>query len=152
MQTLKRPVSAETFPRRRIAFSGATAAAEVVYNGRRLYNFASNDYLAFAQRPELVAAMEREARRSGVASSGSVYMCGYSELHRELESELAAVTGRERAIVFSSGYLANLGAVTALCGRDDFICADRYIHASLVDAIRLSGPLCPPYTPGCRRP
>ena len=65
-------------------------------------------------------------------------MCGYSELHEQLECELAELTGRDQAILFSSGYMANIGAVTSLCDSASYICADRCIHASLIDAMLLS--------------
>ncbi|MGV0005887.1 MAG: aminotransferase class I/II-fold pyridoxal phosphate-dependent enzyme [Candidatus Porifericomitaceae bacterium WSBS_2022_MAG_OTU9] len=124
--------------RKRKKLGGATASAEVVLGGRSLHNFASNDYLGLSQRPEIAEAMAEAAREYGVASGGSTYMCGYSELHEQLEHELAKATKQERAIFFSSGYLANIAAVTSLCGKGDYICADRLVHASLIDAILLS--------------
>ena len=124
--------------RRRTALGGATASAEVSKGGAPLHNFASNDYLGLSQRPEVTEAMLKAAGEHGAASGGSPYMCGYSEPHQQLEQELAELTGRDKALLFSSGYMANIGTVTSLCDASSHICADRNVHASLIDAILLS--------------
>ncbi len=103
-----------------------------------LLDLASNDYLGLARHPEVVEAAGDAARRFGAGSTGSRLVTGTTALHLELEQALAARTGAESALVFSSGYLANLGAVTALAGPDTLVVSDRANHASLIDACRLS--------------
>jgi len=111
---------------------------EVVVDGRRLLAFCSNDYLGLANDPRVVLAMQEAAARYGVGSGASHLVCGHSRPHHELEEALAEATGRERALLFSSGYAANLGVVTALLGPGDAIFEDRLNHASLLDAGLLS--------------
>jgi len=101
-------------------------------------NFCSNDYLGLAADPRLAEAMERGASRYGVGAGASHMVVGHMTVHRELEERLAEFTGAARALLFSSGYMANLGLVTALAGRDTLVVADRLNHASLVDAGILS--------------
>ncbi|HET7329835.1 MAG TPA: aminotransferase class I/II-fold pyridoxal phosphate-dependent enzyme, partial [Dyella sp.] len=108
-------------------------------NGRRLLAFCTNDYLGLAHDPRLVAALKKAADASGVGSGSAHLICGHRREHAELEEALAAWTGRERALLFSTGYMANLGAVTALVGRGDALFQDRLNHASLLDAGLLSG-------------
>jgi 8-amino-7-oxononanoate synthase len=103
-----------------------------------LVDLAGNDYLGLSTDPRLVEAAVAATRRWGTGSTGSRLVTGTTELHVELEEELAALTGRESALVFSSGYLANLGAVTGLADRDTLVVSDAHVHASLVDACRLS--------------
>lgn len=108
-------------------------------NGRTLLNFCSNDYLGLANDSRMIAALQRGARQYGVGSGASQLVCGHSSAHAALEQELAAFTDRERALVFSSGYLANLSLETAFCsGRNDIIVQDRLCHASLIDGALLS--------------
>lgn len=113
--------------------------AEVVVDGRRYLNFCSNDYLGLANHPQVVAAFRQAAADFGVGSGASHLVCGHSRLHHALEERLAALTGRPRALLFSTGYMANLGVITALLGKGDFIFEDRLNHASLIDAGLLSG-------------
>jgi 8-amino-7-oxononanoate synthase len=101
-------------------------------------DLASNDYLGLARDPRVVAAGVAALRAWGAGSTGSRLVTGSTRLHAELEEALAAFTGREAALVFSSGYTANLGAVTALSGRGALVVSDVAAHASLVDAARLS--------------
>lgn len=108
-------------------------------DGRALLSFCGNDYLGLANHPRLVESLRRAAVRYGVGSGASHLLVGHSSAHRELEEALAEHTGRERALLFSSGYLANLGAITALVGTGDRIFQDRLNHASLLDGGRLSG-------------
>lgn len=114
-------------------------AAQVRLAGRTLVNFSSNDYLGLAADPRLAAALTDAARRWGVGGGASQLVSGHSAPHRALEDAIAAYTGRARAVLFSSGYLANLGVATTLLRRGDAIFMDRLSHASLVDAARLSG-------------
>lgn len=113
--------------------------ALVVVEGRPLVNFCSNDYLGLASHPEVVEALRAGAARYGVGAGAAHLVCGHGRAHQALEEELAEFTGRERALLFSSGYLANLGVVSALAGRRDTIFADRLNHASLLDGARLAG-------------
>jgi 8-amino-7-oxononanoate synthase len=101
-------------------------------------DLASNDYLGMARDPRVVEAACDAARTWGVGSTGSRLVTGSTELHAELEAELASFCGVDAALVFSSGYTANLGAVTALSGPDALVVSDAGNHASLVDACRLS--------------
>jgi 8-amino-7-oxononanoate synthase len=111
----------------------------VVVDGREFLLFCSNDYLGLANHPQLVAAMQHAAQTYGVGGGASHLVCGHSALHHRLEERLAEVTGRDRALLFSTGYMANLGTVTALMGKGDHILEDRLNHASLLDAGLLSG-------------
>jgi 8-amino-7-oxononanoate synthase len=112
--------------------------AEVLIDGQRFLNFASNDYLGLANHPQLIAWLQEAGAQYGVGSAASALMSGYAEPHARLEAEIAEFTGRERALVFSSGYLANLGVLSALARRRDWVFADRLNHASLVDAAVLA--------------
>jgi 8-amino-7-oxononanoate synthase len=103
-----------------------------------MLGFCSNDYLGLANHPEIIAAMQRGADEYGVGAGASHLVTGHSEAHHALEEELAEFTGRPRALLFSSGYMANQGVITALLGRNDTIYEDRLNHASLIDAALLS--------------
>ncbi len=105
---------------------------------RRLLNFSSNDYLGLASHPRLAHAQARATERYGLGSGGSPLVSGYTREHRSLEDALARFTGRDRALVFSSGYHANLGLVSSLARRGDLLFEDRLNHASLIDAARLA--------------
>lgn len=113
--------------------------AEVTIGGRRLVNFSSNDYLGLANDARLSEAMAAAARQYGAGSGASALISGYGPLHQELEAGLARFLGREAALLFPSGYHANLAVLTALAGRGDRIVQDRLCHASLIDGARLSG-------------
>ena len=125
------------YRRRRILDSPQGAIIEM--DGRKLVNLCSNDYLGLANHPDVVAAFCRAARDFGVGSGSSHLVCGHGRAHHQLEDELAAFAGRDRALLFSTGYMANLGVISALGGRGDTIFEDRLNHASLLDAARLSG-------------
>ncbi|AGP53187.1 8-amino-7-oxononanoate synthase [Streptomyces rapamycinicus] len=103
-----------------------------------LLDLASNDYLGLARHPEVTAAAAVAAHRWGAGSTGSRLVTGSTELHTTLERELAEFCGFEAALVFSSGYAANLAAVSALSGRDALVVSDADNHASLIDGCRLS--------------
>ncbi|TAN52056.1 MAG: 8-amino-7-oxononanoate synthase [Methylococcaceae bacterium] len=107
--------------------------------GREFLNFCSNDYLGLANHPDVVQAFKRGVDHWGVGGGASHLVCGHTRAHHALEEELAAFVGRERALLFSTGYMANLGVITALLGRGDSVLEDRFNHASLVDGGRLSG-------------
>ncbi|NGN62851.1 8-amino-7-oxononanoate synthase [Streptomyces sp. A7024] len=103
-----------------------------------LLDLAGNDYLGLSAHPEVTGAAAEAARRWGAGATGSRLVSGTTQLHAELEAELAAFTGFEAALVFSSGYAANLAAVTALTGRGSLVVSDAGNHASLIDGCRLS--------------
>jgi 8-amino-7-oxononanoate synthase len=113
--------------------------AEVAIDGQRYIAFCSNDYLGLANHPAVIAALARGAERYGVGSGASHLISGHSRAHQELEDALAAYTGRPRALLFSTGYMANLGVLGALAQRGDRFFADRLSHASLIDAVQLAG-------------
>lgn len=107
--------------------------------GRELVNFCSNDYLGLARDPRLTAALTASAKTFGVGSGAAHLVTGHSIEHQRLEVALAELTGRESALLFSTGYMANLGILTALIGRGGLVLEDRLNHASLIDGALLSG-------------
>ena len=107
-------------------------------DGRALISFCSNDYLGLATDPVLIEAACTGAHTWGVGSGASHLVSGHLAPHAALEEALAAFTGFTRALLFSTGYMANLGIVPALVGRGDAIFADKLNHASLIDAVQLS--------------
>jgi 8-amino-7-oxononanoate synthase len=104
-----------------------------------LVNFCSNDYLGLKDHPEVTRAFIAAAERYGVGSGASHLVTGHGPEHEALEEELAACTGREKALVFSTGYMANLGVIGALADQSSIIASDKLNHASLIDGCRLSG-------------
>ncbi|CAI8764183.1 MULTISPECIES: 8-amino-7-oxononanoate synthase [Pseudomonas] len=112
---------------------------EVVVDGQPLLAFCSNDYLGLANHPQVIAAWRAGAERWGVGGGASHLVIGHSSPHHAVEEALAELTGRPRALLFSTGYMANLGALTALVGQGDTVLQDRLNHASLLDAGLLSG-------------
>lgn len=102
-------------------------------------DLASNDYLGLATDTRVISAAAAAAGVWGAGATGSRLVTGSTALHQDLESELASFVGASSALVFSSGYLANIGAITALSDKDTLIVSDALNHASLIDAIRLTG-------------
>lgn len=128
---------------RRVRRTADTACdARMTVDGREIVGFASNDYLGLAAHPALVAAFAEGAQRYGSGSGGSHLLGGHSRAHATLEDELAAFSGgfsdAPRALYFSTGYMANLAAMTALTGKGATIFSDALNHASLIDGMRLS--------------
>jgi len=117
--------------------SGSRVTA--IIDGRQLVDFSSNDYLGLARHPAVAAAMSESAERCGSGSGASHLVTGHGAEHARLEEELAAFTGRERALLFSTGYMANLAVMTTLAGRGETVLLDRLSHASLIDGGLLSG-------------
>lgn len=113
--------------------------AIVELEGRRVINFASNDYLGLAGNQRLIEASIAATQKYGTGSTGSRLLSGHRQLHQDLESKIAEFKQTEDALVFSSGYLANLGTITALVGVKDLILADQYNHSSLKNGAKLSG-------------
>lgn len=118
--------------------AGLTRALQVRKADEETLDLASNDYLGLSAHPAVRRAAADAAMRWGAGSTGSRLVTGTTALHRELETELADACGVEAALVFSSGYAANLAAVTALTGPDTLIISDRHDHASLIDGCRLA--------------
>jgi 8-amino-7-oxononanoate synthase len=125
------------YRKRRILSSPQSAS--VCFSGRQLLNFCSNDYLGLANHPDVISAFQSAANRFGVGSGASHLVSGHSSAHHELEEALAAFTGRQRALLFSTGYMANVGVLNALAGKGDGVFEDRLNHASLIDGGLLSG-------------
>ncbi|MGH1430340.1 MAG: 8-amino-7-oxononanoate synthase [Neptuniibacter sp.] len=111
----------------------------VKVDGREYLAFCSNDYLGLANHPDLISSFQQAANIYGVGGGASHLVNGHSHAHHELEEALAEFTGRPRALLFSTGYMANLGAVNALLDKQDAVFQDRINHASLLDAGLLSG-------------
>ena len=114
-------------------------SATVVLAGQEVINFASNDYLGLTGDKRLIAAATAAIAEFGTGSTGSRLLSGHRELHRDLEEAIAFTKQTEDALVFSSGYLANLGTITALVGKRDLILSDQYNHSSLKNGAILSG-------------
>jgi len=112
---------------------------EIIIDGKKNLNFCSNDYLGLANHPQVIAAFKQAVDKYGVGSGSAHLICGHSTAHHALEEELAAFTQRDRALLFSTGYMANLGVISALVGKGDSVLEDRLNHASLLDGGLLSG-------------
>ncbi|MEN7432432.1 8-amino-7-oxononanoate synthase [Chromobacterium sp. TRC.1.1.SA] len=111
---------------------------DVVIDGEEYLSFASNDYLGLADHPSLVRALQQGADRWGAGSGASHLLTGHTLAHQQAEEELARFVGREAALLFGSGYAANLAVLTSLVGRGDAVFADKLNHASLNDGCLLS--------------
>jgi 8-amino-7-oxononanoate synthase len=116
--------------------SGCSSTLSV--EGRSLINFCSNDYLGLASHPDISLALKQAADLYGTGSGASHLVSGHSVVHQKLEEQLAEYTGRPRTLLFSTGYMANMGAINALVGRRDLVLQDQLNHASLLDGGRLS--------------
>jgi len=123
---------------RRLVAVGSAAGPRIDVGGRTVLQFASNNYLGLAADPRVREAAVRAIERWGWGAGASRLLAGHTDAHAALEADLAAFKGTEAALVFPSGYMANLGAMTALVGRGDLVACDRENHASIYDAIRLS--------------
>jgi 8-amino-7-oxononanoate synthase len=117
----------------------AARGVHVTIDGRELTNFCSNDYLGLAQDRRIIKALQEAANESGVGSVASHLVCGHRREHAQLEEALCEWTGRDATILFSSGWLANLGAMQALLDHHGICVQDRLNHASLLDAARFAG-------------
>jgi 8-amino-7-oxononanoate synthase len=121
------------------------AGAVMEWQGQPVVNFASNDYLGLAGDSRLAAAAIAAIHTYGTGSTGSRLLSGHREIHQRLERAIANWKGTEDAIVFSAGYLANLGTISALVGTRDLILSDQYNHSSLIKGSQLSGAQIKPY-------
>ena len=135
-QELDKRHQQQLYRRRRVI--GQCRAAELELDGRVLLNFSSNDYLGLAGHPKVAAAMQQGISQWGVGSGAAHLVTGHTAAHHALEEELAEFTGYPRALLFSTGYMANQGVITALLGRGDSLFEDRLNHASLIDGGLLS--------------
>jgi 8-amino-7-oxononanoate synthase len=112
---------------------------KIVIDGKKVLNFSSNDYLGLANRPELIECAIKSLKNNGMSMASSRLLSGSHRIHRELEERIASFKLTEDALVFSSGYTANIGVIAALIGRDDAAFCDKLNHASIIDGLRLSG-------------
>jgi 8-amino-7-oxononanoate synthase len=110
----------------------------IMVDGKSYLSFCSNDYLGLANHPQLITALQQGAQQHGVGAGAAHLVSGHGATHHQLEHELATFVGKPAALLFSTGYMANLGVVQALVGKGDTVFADRYNHASLNDAMQLS--------------
>jgi len=124
--------------RRRLRALASASGAEVELDGRRVLLLSSNNYLGLATHPALRAAAAAAVERWGCGAGASRLIAGHLDLHAAVEAKLAAFTGVEAALLFPSGYQANVGAITALVGRGDHVYSDALNHASIIDGCRLS--------------
>lgn len=113
--------------------------ARVQIAGSVFDNFSSNDYLGLANHPAVIKAFQQAAEKYGVGSGSAHLICGHSSEHHALEEELAEFTGRQRALIFSTGYMANLGVISTLVKKGDEVFQDKLNHASLIDGGLISG-------------
>ena len=113
-------------------------APHIMVDGKSYLSFCSNDYLGLANHPQLIAALQQGAQQHGVGAGAAHLVSGHNATHHRLENELAAFVSKPAALLFSTGYMANLGVVQALVGKGDTVFADKLNHASLNDAMQLS--------------
>lgn len=113
-------------------------AAQLIVDGKSYLSFCSNDYLGLANHPKLIAALQQGAAHHGVGAGAAHLVSGHFSSHEQLEGELAGFVEKPAALLFSTGYMANLGIVQTLTGRGDTVFADKLNHASLNDAMLLS--------------
>jgi 8-amino-7-oxononanoate synthase len=125
--------------RRRLTRTERIGAGRVRRGGREFVSFSCNDYLGLTHHPAVIAAAREALERHGTGAGASRLVTGSHPLYEELETLLAEIKGTDRALVFSSGYAANVGVIPALVGKDDLILADRLSHACMWDGARLSG-------------
>ena len=120
------------------AITDSPQGVNIRLNGQSYINFCSNDYLGLANHPQVTEAFNKGVSLYGVGSGASHLINGHSRAHHQLEEELAEFVERPRALLFSTGYMANLGVISALVGKGDTVFADRLNHASLLDGALLS--------------
>ncbi|TXK96640.1 8-amino-7-oxononanoate synthase [Methylococcaceae bacterium HT4] len=137
LATLDELKQANLYRTRRIIDSAQGVYLRV--DGRKLLNFCSNDYLGLANHPQVIESFKQAVDKYGVGSGSAHLVCGHGYEHHALEEELADFTGRERVLLFSTGYMANLGVIAALMGKGGVVYEDKLNHASLLDGGLLSG-------------
>lgn len=124
---------------RRILTESHRDGVMVLRSGQRYVSFSCNDYLGLSQHPDVIAAAMDAQKTYGAGAGASRLVTGNHPLYAPLEAELAAMKHTQAALVFGSGYLANLGVIPALVGKDDLVLADKLVHACLLDGAQLSG-------------
>ncbi|HEY8364384.1 MAG TPA: aminotransferase class I/II-fold pyridoxal phosphate-dependent enzyme [Haloplasmataceae bacterium] len=134
--TAKKAIEAGIYPYFHVLNSGQDT--EVLINGKRTIMIGSNNYLGLTSDPRVKEAAAKAVREYGTGCSGSRFLNGTLDLHIKLEKELANFLHKDDVIAFSTGFQANLGIISAICGRNDYIISDRGNHASIVDGCRLS--------------
>ena len=132
-------LEARSLRRRLQVMEEVLPGGRVRLDGRVLLNLSSNDYLGLAQDPRLIAAAQDAAARWGAGAGASRLVSGHLALHAAVEEKLAAFKGTQAAVIFSTGYMANLGVIAALVGPGDAVFGDKLNHASIYDGIKLSG-------------
>lgn len=135
-QTLNERKAAGLYRRSRLR--DGEQGVEVVLDGRKLLSFSSNDYLGLAAHPAIKKAFSAALEREGVGSGAAHLLTGHSRYHQELEEAIVEFTGQQRALLFSTGYMANIGVIDGLLGKGDVVIQDKLNHASLLDGGRLS--------------
>jgi len=111
---------------------------EVMINGKEVLMFGSNSYLGLTNHPKIKEASQKAIEKYGTGCAGSRFLNGTLDIHLELESRLAAYVGKEAAVLFSTGFQVNLGVISCLLDRNDYLILDEYDHASIIDGSRLS--------------
>ncbi|MCB9799823.1 MAG: 8-amino-7-oxononanoate synthase [Candidatus Omnitrophica bacterium] len=115
------------------------SGVRAVWQDRELTLFCSNDYLGLAHHPRMIQALKKAVEQSGAGAGASQLISGHSQIHQEFAAQTAVFKRKEAALIYGSGYLANLGAISALAAKEDLIVMDKLCHASLIDGARLSG-------------
>src|ERR1017187_3226748 len=110
----------------------------VMMDGKELLMFGSNSYMGLTCHPKVKEAASNAINKYGTGCAGSRFLNGNLDLHAELEREIAEFVGKEEALVFSTGFQANLGVASALIGRHDYVIIDECVHASVIDGCRLT--------------
>lgn len=134
----------QSLVRKRMPISDRTHK-HIVVSKKSLLNFGGNDYLGMAQHPIVKKAYIHGVNQFGVGSGSSALLSGFFEIQQQAEQKAAEFLGRERAIIFNSGYTANIGALSSLLDRHSTVVADKYCHASILDGIQLSRAKCVRY-------
>src|SRR6187402_2547762 len=111
---------------------------EVMIDGKRVLMFGSNSYLGLTNHPKIKEASKKAIDKYGTGCAGSRFLNGTLDIHVELEKRLATYVGKEDAVLFSTGFQVNLGVLSCVSGRNDYLILDEYDHASLIDGSRLS--------------
>src|SRR3954465_15950673 len=111
---------------------------EVIIDGKRVLMFGSNSYLGLTSHPKIKQASKKAIDKYGTGCAGSRFLNGTLDIHIELENRLAAYVGKEASVLFSTGFQVNLGVLSCITGRNDYLILDEYDHASLIDGSRLS--------------
>jgi 8-amino-7-oxononanoate synthase len=124
--------------RRSLRRLGVQSGCRILFKGRQLINFSSNDYLGLSQDSRVKEAAKAALDHYPASATSSRLICGNFDLHEQLEEELSEFKGRTSALVFSSGYMTNIGLLSALCGEKDWVYSDALNHASIIDGCRLS--------------